>query len=184
MPLSHLLARLVCLWGRKLNFTLPAAGCLGPPGSANTNCWLAGTLAWERAAEQSVLTCLSIWQTIINNLSLTLWVTSSAAVEFLPCEQRWHFCSRASLHARVSAQAHTLRLIGHLIGKQRLSIYFSLLKSTERDEISHQSLLSQSLVTWRHSSSLSHTCAHTYMQTSKQWDPLTEKNGCLSEKCK
>lgn len=66
----------LCLRGCKLNFTLPAAGCLGPPGSAERQLmtgWHISVSVRERAraAEQSVLTRLSIWQKITNNLTLT-----------------------------------------------------------------------------------------------------------------
>lgn len=68
----------LCLRGCKLNFTLPAAGCLGPPGTAERQLmtgWHISMSVCERerarAAEQSVLTRLSIWQKITNNLTLS-----------------------------------------------------------------------------------------------------------------
>lgn len=118
----------------------------------NANYWLAGKTAWQWAAEQSVLTCVSVWQTLINNLSLTLYKLPylqpsslshvSKSDVFAPL--RWCVC------VCVSAQMHAQ--CWHLIGKERQSIYFSLLNSTQRDGISHQSWLT-------HRPCLSH--AHT-----------------------
>lgn len=88
----------------------------------NANCWLVGIPAWERAAEQPVLTCPSIWQTIINNLPLALWATYFAAVKFLPCEQKWHFCSRTSLRVQ-SAATHARRLA---LDRERETMYLFL----------------------------------------------------------
>lgn len=52
-------------------------------------------------------------------------------VESLPCEQKWHFCSHANLFVCVSefTNTHTNTEHWHLIGKERQSIYFSLLKT-------------------------------------------------------
>lgn len=111
---------------------------------------------WQWAAEQSVLTCVSVWQTLINNLSL------SPSMSYLICNRRvcpmWArvTCSLpydgVCVCVCVSAQMHAQ--CWHLRGKERQSIYFSLLNSTQRDGISHQSWLT-------HRPCLSHARSHT-----------------------
>lgn len=142
-------------WGCKLNFTLPAAGCLGPPGSAE--CQL--LIGWQNSVTVSSRTvcsdlCLCLADSHKQSLSHPLWVTLFATVEFVPCEQEWRVRSLTMVCVCVCVSAQMHAQCWHLIGKERQSIYFSLLNSTQRDGISHQSWLS-------HRPRLPHARSHT-----------------------
>ncbi len=88
----------LCLWGCKLNFTPPAAGCLGPPGSAERQL-LIGCHTGMTEGSRTVCSDLSLYlaDNHKQSLSHSLWVTSFAAIEFLPCERRWQFFWNTSM---------------------------------------------------------------------------------------
>lgn len=129
----------MCLLVCKLNFTLPAAGCLGPPGTAECQLLIGWLL---RKNSRTVCSDLSLYLADHHKQSLShsLWVTFLAAVKFPPWKKRWHFCSHTSLCVCDSADTHSILLPYR---ERETSMYFSLLKSTQRDEISHWSLWNQ-----------------------------------------
>lgn len=122
--------------------------------------WL--TKQCERAAEQSVLTCLSFWQNIINNISLTLSLSLTYLSRYQRVSPTWAKVTCSLTHKLVCERALSVGTWQ----RNRGSLFISPVYKAQRDEISHQSLVSQCPVTWSHSSSLSHTLKHTF--TCKQ----------------
>lgn len=137
----------LCLTGCKLNFTLPAAGCLGPPGSAE--CQL--LIGWKSSVRESNRTVCSDLSLCLagrhkQSVSLSLWVISFATIEILPRE---HMLT----HTLVFVLVHTRSQC--LIEREGLCV--STFLNVQRDEFSNQSWLSQCPVTWSYRTSLAHT---------------------------